>query len=126
MPVINHHHDGHGLNDLIIIERDERDPDAGNGSREYVAHTDGHDGLAVLCAHVSFQRGQPGLESSKPGATNEVLLAILIDRMEGFQDGPFRCRESAIVLTKLQECMHWLRHRADERARRGVLGKNQR
>jgi len=29
------------------------------------------------------------------------------------------------VITKLEEALHWMQHRANERARRGVLGKNQ-
>ena len=128
MPTINHHHDGHGLNDIITIECDERDPNGGGASHNYTAAIDTSEGVnpPSICVEVQFQHGPRLLETSTPGATEAVLIAILIDRMEGFQDGPFRCRENAIMLTKLQECMHWLRHRADERARRGVLGKNQR
>jgi hypothetical protein len=51
------------------------------------------------------------------------MLVAMIDRLRGFQAGPFACRENAIILTKLEECLHWTRARADARAKRGVLGK---
>jgi len=52
------------------------------------------------------------------------VFAILIDRMRGFQSGPYACRENAIILTKLEECLLWTKARADGRAKRGVLGHN--
>ena len=51
-----------------------------------------------------------------------VLLAIVIDRMRAFNEGEYRCRENALVLTKCEEALHWLKSRADDRARRKVLG----
>jgi len=51
-------------------------------------------------------------------------LAILIDRLRGFQAGPYACRENAIQLTKLEETLMWTKERAHARAKRGVLGKN--
>lgn len=112
-----HHHDGHGLNDQIIIVSDPRDPDAGNASHHYEATLGGE-----VVVSVKFQHGLR--ESGKPGATDAALLAIILDRYEGFQAGPYGCRENSLVVTKLQEALHWMKHRADERARRGVLGKN--
>jgi len=56
------------------------------------------------------------------GITEEVLLAILIDRLEGFQSGDFACRQNAIVLTKLEEALLWLEDRTREREARGVEG----
>ena len=42
------------------------------------------------------------------GITNVALLAIVEDRLKGFQSGEFDCRENAIALTKLQEVIMWL------------------
>jgi hypothetical protein len=73
---------------------------------------------------IRFQNG-PISEVGPNGITHEILLAILIDRLEGFQAGAHRCRENAIALTKLQEAMMWLQSRTRERMARGVEGTNQ-
>lgn len=58
------------------------------------------------------------------GITHEVFLAILIDRVEGFQRGPFACRENAIALTKMQEALMWFQKRTLDRMARGVEGQH--
>lgn len=77
--------------------------------------------LSRTHADLNFQDGDPSAEIN--GISNEALLAVLIDRMQGFQRGPFACRENAIVLTKLEEAMLWLQKRTRERESRGVEGK---
>lgn len=114
---ITDHVDGHGLNDSISIRADEED---GSGASHHYAAIIGADTVAA----VQFQQGPRLDASSTRGVTEAVLMAILIDRMRGFQSGPYACRENAIILTKLEECLMWTRHRADERAARGVLGRN--
>lgn len=76
------------------------------------------DGLVVL-----FQNG-PINESGINGITQEVLLAIVADRLKSFQAGPFACRENALALTKIEEAQHWLQQRTIARMRRGVEGTN--
>jgi len=73
---------------------------------------------------ILFQNG-PILEAGANGISNEALLAIVEDRLLGFQSGPFACRENAIALTKLQEAMMWLLKRTRDRMVRGVEGTNQ-
>lgn len=70
---------------------------------------------------IRFQNG-PIPEVGTNGVTHEALLAIVIDRLQAFQKGPFACRENALALTKLEEAMHWLKHRTEERMKRGVEG----
>lgn len=77
-----------------------------------------------IFAKVSFQNG-PIKEFGVNGCHNEDLIAIVIDRLEHFQKGEFSCRENALALTKLEEAMHWLRHRTNARIARGVEGTNQ-
>jgi len=73
---------------------------------------------------IGFQNG-PVAEVGTNGITHEALLAIVVDRLQGFQKGPHACRENAIALTKLEEAMHWLHHRTRERVARGVEGTHQ-
>lgn len=56
------------------------------------------------------------------GTTNEEVLKVLIDRLSNLQ-AKFPCRENAIVITKLEECLMWLEKRTANRVARGVEGK---
>jgi hypothetical protein len=76
--------------------------------------------IAIL-TQVQFQKG-PIQENGVNGAMNEDLIAIVIDRLQGFQDGNYKCRENAIALTKLEEALLWLRKRTMDRERRSVEG----
>lgn len=73
---------------------------------------------------IRFQNG-PINEVGFNGVSNEALLAIVEDRMLGFQAGPYACRDNAVALTKIQEAMMWLQKRTRERMARGVEGTHQ-
>lgn len=112
-------HKVNGLNDqLEILVLDE--PGQGNACHKYginmLTGTQGCRGPVI-----NFQNG-PIAEAGVNGISNEALLAIVEDRLLGFQSGQYACRENAIALTKLQEAMHWLHHRTRERVARGVEG----
>lgn len=77
----------------------------------------------AVFAQVSFQNG-PVKEVGVNGCHQEDLIAIVIDRLQHFQRGRYACRENALALTKLQEALHWLNHRTQERIKRGVEGRN--
>ena len=70
---------------------------------------------------VTFQKGAIK-EHGVNGVMNEDLIAMVIDRLESFQNSPFKCRENALAITKLEEALHWLRHRTTKRENRGVEG----
>lgn len=71
---------------------------------------------------IHFQNG-PIAEHGVNGMTQEILLAIVIDRLRSFQAGQFSSRENALALTKCEEALHWLQQRTLDRMRRGVEGK---
>lgn len=75
-------------------------------------------------ADIHFQEG-PLQENPINGCHHEDLLAIVIHRLTFFQEGDYRCRENAIVITKLEEAMHWLNHRNSARQKRGVEGTSE-
>ncbi len=70
---------------------------------------------------IRFQNG-PLAEHGINGISNEALLAVVEDRLLGFQAGPYACRDNAVALTKIQEAMMWLHKRTRERIARGVEG----
>ena len=72
---------------------------------------------------INFQNGAIK-ENGVNGCHNEDLIAIVIDRLQGFQSGDFKCRENAIAITKLEEALLWLNKRTADRRKRGVEGTN--
>lgn len=74
-------------------------------------------------ATILFQNGPIG-EVGVNGVTQEVLLAVVIDRLRSFQSGPFSSRENALALTKCEEALHWLQQRTIDRMCRGVEGQH--
>jgi hypothetical protein len=109
-----------------IVVTDE--PGQGGACHEYVVmeqpQTSDQAGYPMAeFAKVSFQNG-PIREFGVNGCHQEDLIAIVIDRLQSFQQGEYACRENALALTKLEEAMHWLNHRTSARVARGVEGTN--
>jgi hypothetical protein len=124
MREITDHHDGHGLTESLHIEADDLGP--GGASHVYGVHVKiGEHVLVYDVARIQFQKGPRNEPGSVPGIVESVLLAIVADRMRCFNKGEYACRENALVLTKVEEAIMWLRHRADDRAKRKVLGTYQ-
>lgn len=73
---------------------------------------------------INFQHG-PLLEADVNGLTDQALLAIVLDRLRGFQKGEFSCRENAIALTHFETGLLWTGKRAADRRARNVEGTNQ-
>lgn len=129
------HHDGHGLTESIKLVADAAGP--GGASHHYQASIKVSKPGATMTANaidpkdsfsevpvleVQFQKGPRNVEGSQPGVVELVLLAIVIDRMRSFDAGEYRCAENTLAMRKAQEAIFWLRARADDRARRKVLG----
>ena len=68
-----------------------------------------------------FQEGLIG-EAGVNGVSNEALLAIVRDRLEGFQSGEYACEENALALEHITLAMKWLWSRTLKRLERGVEG----
>ncbi len=76
-----------------------------------------------LLGEITFQKG-PIQEVGMNGVQNEDLLAIIIDRLIGFQTGEFACEENEEALRLLIEAAGILQLRTAKRKARGVEGKN--
>lgn len=116
-----------GLNDQLLVHVLDQ-PGRGNACHEYqirrfVTGTGDKNDDVELC-HIKFQNG-PVDEGGPNGISNESLLAVVEDRLAGFQSGQFACRENAIAITKIQEALMWLQKRTRDRLARGVEGTNQ-
>ena len=103
-----------------VAALDERDPNAGNASHEYGIQYGGPG--AVL--RIQFQHGPRGVEGSAPGIFDDDLLAIIEDRMVGFQTGSFASPENQTALEHIRAAREALGLRVARRIAQGVLGAN--
>lgn len=69
---------------------------------------------ADFASVIRFQKGSTSQHGAN-GVTHEALLAILIDRLRGFQRGPSACPENAAALSKFEEALIWLRARGERK-----------
>jgi hypothetical protein len=118
MREINHHIDSFGAADIKIVS-DDTDPNAGGAAHKYSGEIDGNPVIAV-----QFQHGPRGTDGKLTGAIDASLAAILVDRLECFQAGPFAHESNERALNHFRTGLDILRSRAAERKGRGVLGAN--
>jgi hypothetical protein len=77
---------------------------------------------------VSWQDGPlsvDGAAREPTGAFVEDVIAIAIGRLLFYQratGGKFACTENEMAIAKLEEALHWLDRRTDDREARGVEG----
>ncbi len=121
MKEITTHHDGHGLNESIEVMA-TGDTGPGGARHSYELRVT-HD--LALVGTLRFQKGPRGGVNSTPGVTEAAVLAVIRDRLEDFQAGPYPSEEGQCALDAVIDAMWWLERRADNRAERGVLGKNE-
>lgn len=103
-----------------VAALDARDPAAGNASHVYGIQYGGPKDVL----RIAFQHGPRGLPASTPGIFDDDLLAILEDRLDGFQSGPFACEENAAALAAVRTARTALGLRVARRIAQGVLGAN--
>lgn len=77
-----------------------------------------------IAQHVLFQNGSPQ-EYGVNGVTHEAHLAILIDRLECFQAGPFAHPANAKALQHLYGALEALQSRTQERMAQGIEGTHE-
>jgi hypothetical protein len=103
---------------LSVYANDE--PGPGGAHHAYAISTSNGD---VPTTFINFQKGAVN-EAGVNGISDESLLAILIDRAQDFQDGPFPSIDGEIALHHMRLALANLKRRFVERAQRGVEGYN--
>ncbi len=97
------------------------EPGHGGACHKYLI-TEYKEGTAVNL-NVNFQNGPINADGNGVnGVQNEDLLAIVIDRLQGFQSGPYKCPENAAALECCQHAMKVLQERTAKRVARQVEG----
>ncbi len=101
-----------------VVATDEKEF---NANHFFVVETTNQTRPTAIVGQVQFQKG-PIKEAGVNGVMNEDLIAMVIDRLQSFQESEFKCRENAVAITKLEEALMWLRKRTQDREDRGVEG----
>ena len=131
-------HEINPANSVILVSA-ELPPGAGGASTSYVVSIPVKAGTtqdrALSHQVLKFQEGPVQGPKDVNGLTMEVLLAIVADRLRGFQfkrdeegnylwrePGPFACLENAAALSSVEQAMGFLHMRTRKRVKRGVEG----
>ncbi len=118
---------GHKVNPandvLKVFVMDE--PGDGGACHEYQVQIPGkNEDDPIGHVTLNFQNGPINLAGVN-GITHEVLLAILVDRLEGFQSGKFYNNWNKTALGHLQSAQAILLDRTRERMARNVEGTHE-
>lgn len=110
-----------------VYRADEPGPGGACHEYEITPHGRGPSSDVVIpVQYIHFQKGARSDPEASHGITDQDLLEIVRDRLTGFQEGDFACRENACALQHIEEALLWLNKRAEDRIERGVLGTMQR
>lgn len=97
--------------DALLQIRVKDEPGPGNANRHYEFYIEPNQGNERgYKTEIHFQGGSIA-EHGLNGITNEALLAVVIDRLRGFQKGSFPCEENAQALVNAKQSLHWLQQR---------------
>lgn len=113
------------LNEELKIEvLDE--PGSGGACHEYeISYNESKTNVVILNkTKISFQNG-PIKENGVNGISQEALLAIVEDRLAGFDSGEYATKENAMALFYVRQALQLLKNRTLERMSRGVEGTMQ-
>ncbi len=117
---ITTHHTGSDLNEsLMVIAIDEVGP--GGAHHDYLIREQVATLPLIPGVRIQFQTGALREEGFN-GISDESLIAVVIDRLQGFQSGPFTCKENAWALEYMQLALAWLQERTKDRVAREVEG----
>lgn len=67
---------------------------------------------SIPMGSIKFQNG-PVAQAGVNGVSDAQLISVLIDHIEGFQNGPYRCNENYQAAWHLREALGWLKLRAN-------------
>lgn len=117
-------HKVNGLNEALEITTHEPATPGGAPNRYNILSTVQRTDVnrPRVAAYLTFQSQPISKPEDVNGISNESLLAVVMDRLRCWQEGPFKCRENAVALEKISEAMTVLHRRTRNRMDRGVEG----
>lgn len=119
--ITEHHHDV--ANNAITITPDLPGP---FGAPDYyeLTFSDGKTPDHIATQGIKFQSGALA-DVGMTGITCEALVAVMLDRLRAFQDGPMRCAENDAVIHHFEQALVHCVRRSERRIAAGVKGTAQ-
>jgi hypothetical protein len=111
-------HKVNGCNEEVSVYASDA-PGSGGAHHRYKIGFPRYSGFEPI--FIDFQNG-PVKEVGTNGVTHEALLAIVIDRLESLQKGPFACEDNQLALDAAGMALAHLKRRTLARLARGVEG----
>lgn len=115
-------HKVNGLNECLdVVALDA--PGSGGASHHYqIRGIEGPlDHHPIQTVDIHFQEG-PLQEVGANGVSGEAILAVVADRLDSFQKGPYASHDNEEALRHIKSAIEWLHRRTKERISRGVEG----
>lgn len=118
--IVRHQHPAAGdrINAGITVEADDP-PGPGGAPSAYWVRYAGTQHIDT----VRFAECGVAADSHVVGLTNEVLLAIVLDRLESYQKGTLACNENIIACNRINQALGALHARTRNRIAQGVEGQ---
>lgn len=113
-------HKVNGLNEALKISVID-EPGSGGANHAYNIFVDGKSPDEFDTVKIRFQKG-PIKEAGVNGISGEALLAIVRDRLECFQKGPYASRHNEEALMQVVGAMETLHRRTKQRIAKGIEG----
>lgn len=111
-------------NHTKVVRMDDVGPGGAFHHYRVIPVGDNPETARIQFTRVVFQKG-PINETGVNGCHNEDVLAIVADRLECFQDGPFACVENARALGCIYNALEALNARTHKRQAQGVEGTSE-
>lgn len=106
---------------LRIVVKDEPGPGGANHHYQILMPNPNGPG-EILAGEAKFQNGPISNNADINGISNEALLAIVQDRLEGFSKGPYPSDFTNLALASVSSALEHLGARTAERVEREVEG----
>ena len=113
-------HKVNGFNEILKVVVVD-DSDLRGANHEYQVIDTSPQNPDKIISRIDFQKGGI-VEKGVNGVTNEIILAIVMDRLQCFQNGTHSCPENADALHHLKCALDSLNVRTRDRIARGVEG----
>ncbi len=107
-----------GADQLVSLAALDEPGNGGANHRYQIIQTNAD----LVSTVLNFQNGGAASVGVN-GITNEVLIAVVLDRLRGFQSGQFANRDNALAITYFEEGLGRLQRRTRDRIARGVEGQ---
>lgn len=110
--------ENNNLNEVYAMD----EADIGGACHKYIIQSITNENQGGFMTCINYQHGARKDPNAIYGVLDEDLLEMVRDRLTGFQQGDFSCKENSDALYHVTEALKCMNRRKIDRANRDVLG----